>query len=68
LIGIFYSWKNTNKIIVFSIILLALYPVFILGWMGANRYFVPSLIYLSIFFGNGVASILNKKDLKTKNE
>ena len=68
LMGIFYSWKNINKIIVFSIILLALYPVFILGWMGANRYFVPSLIYLSIFFGNGVASILNKKDLKTKNE
>ena len=68
LIGIFYSWKNSNKIIVFSIIILALYPIFILGWMGANRYFVPSLIYLSIFFGNGVACILDKKNLKTKYE
>ena len=41
--------------------MLALYPIFILGWMGANRYFVPSLIYLSFFFGNGMTYILNKK-------
>jgi len=61
LIGIFHSFKNIDKILIFFIIALALYPVFILGWMGANRYFVPSLIYLSIFFGNGMAGILNKK-------
>ncbi|WP_415300726.1 hypothetical protein [Candidatus Pelagibacter sp. Uisw_134_02] len=64
LIGVFFSWKNLNKVLIFSIIMLALYPVFILGWMGANRYFVPSLIYLSFFFGNGVACILNKEILK----
>ena len=61
LIGIFHSFKNIDKILIFFIIALDLYPVFILGWMGANRYFVPSLIYLSIFFGNGMAGILNKK-------
>jgi len=61
LIGILHSFKNIDKILIFFIIILTLYPVFILGWMGANRYFVPSLIYLSIFFGNGIACILNKK-------
>jgi len=61
LIGVLFSWKNYNKILIFSIIMLALYPIFILGWMGANRYFVPSLIYLSFFFGNGMTYILNKK-------
>tara|TARA_B100000795_G_C22761190_1_gene423675 strand:+ start:140 stop:769 length:630 start_codon:yes stop_codon:yes gene_type:complete len=61
LFGIFYSFKNIDKIVIFFIVILALYPVFILGWMGANRYFVPSLIYLSIFFGNGIAGILNRK-------
>ena len=64
LIGFFYSLKNVNKIFIFSIIILSLYPIFILGWMGVNRYFMPSLIYLSIFFGNGITNILdliNKK-------
>jgi len=68
LIGIFYSFKNINKILAFSLLILAIYPVFVLGWMGANRYFVPSLIYLSIFFGNGMACILNRQILKTKLE
>lgn len=59
LIGFFYSLKNANKVFMFSIIILSLYPIFILGWMGVSRYFVPSLIYLSIFFGNGIANILD---------
>ena len=64
LVGFFYSLKNVNKIIIFSVVILSLYPIFILGWMGVNRYFMPSLIYLSIFFGNGITNILdliNKK-------
>ena len=65
LIGIFDSFKNIDRILIIFIIILTLYPVFILGWMGANRYFVPSLIYLSIFFGNGITSILDKKNFKT---
>tara|TARA_B110000196_G_C20838563_1_gene517171 strand:- start:16 stop:666 length:651 start_codon:yes stop_codon:yes gene_type:complete len=68
LIGIFCSLKNINNILSFSLLILAIYPVFVVGWMGANRYFVPSLIYLSIFFGNGMACILSRKILKTKLE
>ena len=65
LIGFFYSLRNVDKTLVFFIVILTIYPVIVLGWMGASRYFVPSLVYLSIFFGNGMASILNTKILKT---
>ena len=68
LIGIFHSFKNINKIFISTLLLLAIYPIFVLGWMGANRYFVPSLIYLSVFFGNGMVSILNIKKFKAKYE
>lgn len=68
LIGIFHSIKKIDKIFIFSIIVLSLYPVIVLGWMGSNRYFVPSLIYLSIFFGNGVTSILNGKIFNYKHK
>jgi len=68
LIGIFHSFKNINKVLTFAVLLLATYPIFVLGWMGANRYFVPSLIYLSIFFGNGMVSILNIKKFNAKYE
>jgi hypothetical protein len=37
--------------------------VLTLGWMGNSRYFLPALIFLSIFFGNGMAAILNSKKL-----
>ena len=68
LMGIFYSFKNSNKALFFSLLVLAFYPLVVLGWMGSNRYFVPSLIYLSIFFGNGMTGILNKKNLIIRNE
>ena len=64
--GFFYSLKNVNKIFMFSIVILTLYPIFILGWMGVSRYFVPSLIYLSIFFGNGITNILDIMNNKNK--
>ena len=68
IIGVFYSFKNSNKTLIFSLLILTIYPILVLGWMGANRYFVPSLIYLSIFFGNGMTSILDKKNLMIRNE
>ena len=59
LIGIFYSlkkieYRNFNYFIILSI----LYFMVMLGWMGNTRYFMPSLILISIFFGEGAFSIL----------
>ena len=36
------------------VLLLSLYQVSILGWMGDNRYIMPILLYLSIFFSFGI--------------
>lgn len=66
LIGFFRSFKDLNRTLLLAILLLSFYPIIVLGWMGINRYFVPSLIYLSIFFGNGMASILNFKKVKLR--
>tara|TARA_B100001123_G_scaffold313682_1_gene350903 strand:+ start:921 stop:2324 length:1404 start_codon:yes stop_codon:yes gene_type:complete len=57
--GVIYSWRSTNKGIIFLLVLSASYSLATLGWMGIPRYFLPSLIFLSIFFGNGMATILN---------
>jgi hypothetical protein len=37
------------------------YIILTMGWMGIPRYFVPSLIFLSIFFGNGITAITDFK-------
>ena len=63
-IGLIYSLKNMKKEICLILIIFALYPIIVLGWMGVNRYFVPALIFLSIFFGNGISTIFNAKQLK----
>ena len=60
-IGLIYSFKNIKKEIVLILIIFASYPIFVLGWMGTNRYFIPSLFFLSIFFANGMSSIFNIK-------
>jgi hypothetical protein len=59
LIGIFYSlkkseYKNFNYFIILSI----LYFGIMLGWMGNTRYFMPSLILISIFFGEGAFAVI----------
>ena len=28
-----------------------------LGWVGNTRYFMPSMIFLSLFFGQGIIAI-----------
>jgi 4-amino-4-deoxy-L-arabinose transferase-like glycosyltransferase len=61
LIGIFYlfkkrEYKNFNYFIILSIF----YYMFMLGWMGNTRYFMPSLILLSIFFGEGMFLIFQR--------
>ena len=56
--GIINSLKNMKKEIIFLLIVSSAYILAILGWMGIPRHFVPALIFLSIFFGNGMAAIL----------
>ena len=41
------------------LIICVIYYSLMLGWLGNTRYFMPSMIILSIFFGNGIYSILN---------
>ena len=50
----------------YLITLSVLYHVVLFGWYGKTRIFVPSLIYLSIFFGIGVDLLLNKFKQKIK--
>ena len=57
--GMIYSLKHMKKEIIFLLLISVAYVVAILGWMGISRYFVPALIFLSIFFGNGMAAIIN---------
>ena len=57
--GIIYSLKRMKKEIIFLLMISVAYIVLTLGWAGIPRHFVPALIFLSIFFGNGMAAILN---------
>ena len=58
--GFFNIIKYNHKLkFHFFLILILLYYAFMLGWVGNTRYFTPSIIILSIFFGNGIYSILN---------
>jgi len=36
------------------IFFLILYLMFMLGWVGNSRYFMPSVIFLSVYFGHGI--------------
>ena len=63
LIGFINSFKILDLKLNFLFISSALYMFGMLGWVGHDRYMVPSLIYLAIYFGIGV--MVCKK--KTKN-
>ena len=59
--GIYDFFKNKNNNNLLLIILLSVaYYYLLLGWYGKTRLFVPILIYLSIFFGNGLVFIFDK--------
>jgi 4-amino-4-deoxy-L-arabinose transferase-like glycosyltransferase len=57
--GIIECFKKNPKV---TLLLLSsvLYYYVLLGWYGKTRLFVPNLIYISIFFGNGLNMIINK--------
>ena len=56
--------QKKNILFYLLICTLIAYFTLMLGWIGYTRYFMPSLILMSVFFGNGVSSIL---DLLKKN-
>ncbi len=52
---------NKKKFYEVSLILFsALYYIILFGWYGKTRLYVPSLIYLAVFFGVGVDIFLNR--------
>jgi len=63
LFGVIKCFKKSPKI-TFLLIFSILYYYVILGWYGKTRLFVPALIYMSIFFGNGLDVIINKIKVK----
>lgn len=63
----FYSSRKNIKIhhhilLIFS----SAYMLALLGWANNSRYFVPILIYLSIYFGHGISNLLKLKFFREK--
>ena len=68
ILGFLNSLKNLNWKFNLFLVTSALYMFCILGWVGNSRYFSPSLIYLSFYFGYGIKFLINMKFLnKFKN-
>jgi hypothetical protein len=64
LVGFFHSLRRLDLTFNFLLITSALYMFFMLGWVGTNRYFSTSLIYLSVYFAYGLQFLLNLEVLK----
>lgn len=65
-LGFIYLFKKKNFYELSLITLSILYYILLFGWYGKTRLFVPSLIYLSVFFGLGldvfITYLKNKKN------
>lgn len=65
LAGFFEILKNykNKKLMKFNVLIIFLifYSVLMLGWVGNSRYFMPSVIFLSIFFGHGLSYLSKLK-------
>ena len=57
-----YKQKKYETLILYLISIIYFYSL--VSWHGNTRYFMPNLIYLSLFFGYGVSSL--KDNLNTK--
>ena len=58
-VGFLKLLKKDNKELITILLLSSLYFFIAISWHGNTRYFVPVLIYLSVFFGNGAVSIID---------
>jgi len=59
-VGLIYFLKQKNYQLLLLLTLSILYYIILFGWMGMPRLFVPILIYLSFFFGNGFVLLINQ--------
>ena len=59
LLGFFGSFKYLNLRLNLFLIFSALYMFCMLSWVGNSRYYSPSLIYLSFYFGFGINFLVN---------
>ena len=57
--GLIYFFKQKNYQLLLLLLLSILYYIILFGWSGITRVYVPSLIYLSFFFGNGLVLLMN---------
>ena len=62
IVGFFNSKKEIKFEHYILLTFSSLYMLGMLGWVGNSRYMVPILIYLSIFFGHGLAKITGKRN------
>jgi hypothetical protein len=53
-IGFLHSIKNIKLELIALHVLLGIYFLLMLGWVGVSRYSVPSLMCFGIFFANGI--------------
>ena len=63
--GLIYFFKQKNYQLLLLLLLSIFYYIILFGWYGVTRIYVPSLIYFSFFFGNGLVLLIN---LIKKNE
>jgi 4-amino-4-deoxy-L-arabinose transferase-like glycosyltransferase len=57
--GLIYFFKQKSYQLLLLLVLSILYYTILFGWSGMTRLYVPSLIYLSFFFGNGLVLLIN---------
>jgi hypothetical protein len=57
--GLIYFFKQKNYQLLLLLLLSIFYYIILFGWYGVTRIYVPSLIYLSFFFGNGLVLLIN---------
>jgi hypothetical protein len=57
--GLVHFLKQKNYQLLLLLLLSIFYYIILFGWTGMPRLFVPNLIYLSFFFGNGLVLLMN---------
>lgn len=59
LIGLYNLYRNKNYKLMSLYLISIIYFYSLVSWHGNTRYFMPNLIYLSLFFGFGVPLVKN---------
>ena len=57
IVGMIYFFRKKDYLIPSLFILFGLYHISVLGWVGASRYSVPSIVCISLIFAQGLAFI-----------